>query len=148
MGNGFKRQFKVTKELTGQCLFRQYDDYAVGDIVIGTIVGSRVDKYKKHNLIIKVEDAQFKEEEAAKYNGKNLCLNSCGTLAKALKDAGMTDADGKIKDSHLGQMIQLEYQGKTQLGEKHTYSGNDCHVLKLDLVEEDDGTAQSGDVEL
>lgn len=147
MTNSLRREFKVKKELSMQSQFRAYDDYEIGDVVVGKVVGTTLDKYKKHNIVIKVLSCQFKTEKASKYEGKNLTMNYTGGIGKVLKDASMVDENGKLKDDYMGTILQFEYQGKVALNEKHTYAGKEAHVVKLDIVEEDDGSP-SGDVEL
>ena len=139
MTNSLRREFKVKKELSMQSQFRKYDDYEVGDIVVGKVVGTTLDKYKKHNIVIKVLTCNFKTEKSSKYEGKNLTMNYTGGIGKVLKDANMADENGKLKDEFIGTILQFEYQGKVPLSERHTHAGKEAHVVKLDIVEEDDG---------
>jgi hypothetical protein len=147
MTNSLRREFKVKKELSMQSQFRSYDDYEVGDIVVGKVVGTTLDRYKKYNIVIKVLSCQFKKEKPSKYEGKNLTMNNTGGINKVLKDASMLDDSGKLSDEYLGTILQFEYQGKAKLNDKHTYAGKEAHVIKVDIVEEDDGSP-NGDVEL
>lgn len=120
-----KRVFKPTRKLGGgQKMYRKWEDYQVGDVVIGTYVDTHVDQYKKNCPVIEVVDAQFKDKTGSKYVGKNLVLNAAGMLNKAIEKA------------ELGQMLQFTYNGTSTI-EKGPYSGKDSHLIQTDLVEEE-----------
>lgn len=117
-------------------MYRKWDDYDTGDIVIGKFVDDYMDqKYNKPCWVLEVFDAQLKAEKGEKYVGKHLVLNSCGMLDKAMK-----------KLSH-GNIVQVEYQGKTQI-EKGKMAGKDSHIVHVDEMEESGGEASEEDVEL
>jgi hypothetical protein len=124
-----KRAFKVKKQLTVQKTYRKWEDYSVGDIVVGTVVGTHTDQYGKECPILKVEEAFFTDKkEQKRVTGANLVLNANGMLSKAIKENGIADGD----------MIQVEYKG-TAVIQKGPYKGKDAHVVGVDLVEVDNG---------
>jgi hypothetical protein len=139
-----KRSFKTSKQLTIAKMYRAWDDYEVGDVLIGTIIGSHYDaKYtKKWGPILKVEDAQFKTD-SAKFTGKNLVLNPAGMLIKALSTAGFDPLTGKLGESE-NCMIQVTYNGKNMI-EKGQWAGKESHTMDVQLVEEDNGDDHGSD---
>lgn len=132
-----KRKFKTLKTLTGRNLYRQYDEWDVGDIVIGKIVDWGTDKYEKKCPIIEVIDPMFKKKsENERVAGKRLFLNSCGKLAKRINEGALEE----------GMTIQLEYLGKNVM-EKGKYAGKEAHDVNVDIVAEDTGeeTGEGGE---
>lgn len=122
-----KRTFKTSKQLTINKTYRKWEDFDMGDVVIGKVIGNHIDQYGKDCPVIEVLDAQFKKD-SAKFQGKNLVLNSCGMLSKAMKDANV----------QLGELIQVEYKGTSNI-EKGPFKGKDAHVMDIQIVEEDTG---------
>lgn len=140
-------KMRVVQTLTVSKTYRQWEDWAVGDVVIGKIVGKHKDNYGKTSPVILVDYCSFKGESAEKYMGKNLVLNSCANLANPLKEAGIINKDGD--DVQLGKTIQVEYTGKYTL-EKGPYKGKEGHDMQIQVVEVDDGSqvTESQDVDL
>lgn len=125
-----KRQFKTVKKLSGQKKYRKWDEYDIGDIVIGKFVGIHTDQYKKECPMIQVLDAQFKDGTGETFVGGTLVLNACGVLAKAMEN--VTE----------GEIIQVEYQGTSEI-QKGPYKGKDAHVMAVEIVELDEDAEES-----
>lgn len=120
-----KRVFKTVRKLAGQKNFRKWEDWSLGDILIGEYVGIHNDQYGHDCPVLKVLDAQFKKEsEGDKLLDKELVLNACGALDKAMEGL------------QIGQIIQVTYNGKAAI-EKGIYKGKEAHSLSIDLVEEE-----------
>lgn len=124
-----KRKFKTKRELTASCLYRGYEEWSVGDIVIGKIVDFRKDSYGNMGIVIHVEDCQF-NKDAKKFQDKKLYLNSCGTVK------------GVIDELSTNDVIQVEYKGKV-VTQKGKFAGKDRHDLAIQVLEEDDGSESS-----
>lgn len=123
-----KRVFKTTQKLSGgQQTYRKWEEWTVGDVLIGKYISDHTDQYDKVCPVFEVIDAQFKDGSGDKLEGKNLCLNNCGMLAKAM---------GKAT---LGDTLQVTYNGTSTI-EKGKYAGKDSHVMEILTVEEDDGS--------
>lgn len=119
-----KRTFVPKRKLSGGVkMYRKWEDYDIGDIVIGKYTDTHTDQYGKLCWVIEVYDAQFKDKSGSKYVKKNLVLNAAGMLDKAMK---------KLE---LGEVIQAEYQG-TSVIEKGKFAGKDSHVIEVQLCEE------------
>jgi hypothetical protein len=128
-----KRQFQTKKTLRGQQEYRKWEDYAVGDYIIGTYVGIHICQYKKENYKFKILDAQFEDADlAASLIGKTLVLNSAGFLTKPMSEV------------QEGETVKVEYNGKTTL-QKGTYAGKDAHTGSVEIVELDEETAGESD---
>lgn len=128
-----KRKFKVKKKLSGgQKSYRKWEDYEEGDVVIGTYVGTHIDQYKKECFTVLVIDAQFQDDTGDEYEGKNLVLNSAGMLNKAMEDVAE------------GETIQVTYEGKSRI-EKGVHAGKDSHVIKVELMTDEDSDEDEGD---
>lgn len=138
-------KMRVVQTLTISKVYRGWDDYSVGDIVIGKIVGKHKDNYGKTSPVINVDYCSFKGESADKYMGKNLVLNSCANLANPLIEAKIISEDGT--DIELGKTIQVEYTGKYTLV-KGPFKGKEGHDMQIQIVESDDGSDLSEDVDL
>ena len=124
--NGPLRKFKTKTEVTMSKMYRGFDDWAVGDCVIGKIVGTNKDKYGHTGPVVKVIEAQFKKD-AEKFVGKNLAINSTGKMRKNMPEFTM------------GELIQVEYLGKNTM-EKGKFAGKDAHDVNILILEEDDGS--------
>lgn len=127
-----KRKYKVSKTISGSPrIYRKWDEWKVGDIVIGKLEGFHLDQYKKNCPIISVEETMFKGDKTD-YTGKHLVLNSCGKLDKAME---------KVSE---GQLVQVEYQGMSTI-EKGPYAGKDSHGMEVSLIElcDEDSDEQS-----
>jgi hypothetical protein len=122
----FKRKYAVKREVSGPKLFRKWDDFSSGDIVIGVYVGEHNDEtYGKTHRKIKVEDVYFKGEAPEKFIGKTLVLNSAGFLDKAFETI------------EVGEIVQVEYSGKSTI-EKGPYKGKEGHSGMVNVVELED----------
>lgn len=120
-----KRQFKAKRKLGGgRKQFRKWDEWNEGDILIAKLADTYEDQYGKTVWVMAVVDAQFKDGSGDKYIGKDLALNSCGMLDKAMKRAS------------LGTMVQITYDGQSTI-EKGKFAGKESHVVQVDEVEED-----------
>lgn len=118
-----KRTFKVKKALGGAQNYRKWEDYEVGDIVIGEFIGTHEDQFKKTNYKIKVLDAQFVDTDLAEsLIGKTLVLNSNGSL------------DKQMEEVEEGETIQVEYNGKSLLT-KGPFAGKEAHGVTVSIVE-------------
>jgi hypothetical protein len=136
-----KRKLVVKRSLTLQKSYRSWDEYTVGDIVVGEIVGWHEDNYGKKGPVVKVEEAFFKDAAAAKKaTGQNLVLNSNGMLSNALKEGGIEPGD-------VGAIIQVEYQGKNKLT-KGPYKGKDAHVVDVAIMGEEEEVSEEDDGDL
>lgn len=117
------RKFKTKQHLTISKMYRQFDDWETGDVVIGTIIGTHTDKYGHECPVIKVLDCQFKKD-AKMYMGKNLVINSTGKMRK------------NMPDIVLGVTIQVEYLGSNVMS-KGKFSGKSAHDVDIQIVEEE-----------
>lgn len=119
------RKYVVRKSLNGPKVFRKWSEYSTGDILIGKFVGKHEDQtYNKTHWIVKVEEA-FTKEDPDKLIGKDVVLNACGSLDKAMEQV------------EEGQIIQVEYMGMEEMS-KGKYAGKEAHLVKVDLVEEEE----------
>lgn len=118
-----KRTFTVKKSLGGPQQYRKWEDYAVGDTVVGTYIGTHICQYKKTNYKIKVLDAQFEDQDLAEtLIGKVFVLNSAGSL------------DKQMEEVQEGETISMEYTGKSLLT-KGPYAGKEAHGMVVNIVE-------------
>lgn len=126
-----KRKFKTVRKLGGPMKFRKWSDWEVGDVLIGKYESVRTDQYDKTNRVLSVLEAQFKDGSGHEYDGKNICLNACGSL-----DFWFEEAEEPVVK---GDIVQIEYCGK-EVMEKGPYAGKDFHSISIAVVtdEEDD----------
>lgn len=118
--------FKTKRSIAGgQMTYRKWDMWAVGDIVIGTFKGTRIDGYDKVCPMIEVMDAQFKDGSGNKYINTTMSLNHNGIVGKAIE---------KVQE---GEILQFTYNGKTML-EKGKYAGKEAHSVSVDVMEIDE----------
>ncbi len=133
-----KRKYVVKKKLTIAKTYRAWDNWAVGDIMVGKVVGIHEDmKYDKQSPIINVEEAFLKKDKAKDYIGKNVVLNYCGQLAK------------NYPEITVGDVLQVEYTGKGVIQGKSKYAGKEAHSVQVDLMGEigDDEELEEADEE-
>ena len=77
-----ERKYVVKKSLGGSQTYRVWEDYTVGDWVLGRYVGNHVCQYKKENPKIEVLDAGFDDLDFSdSIIGKTLVLNAAGSLS-------------------------------------------------------------------
>ncbi len=123
--SGLKRNYTVKKQIAGgQKVYRKWSEYETGDVVVGKYIGTHKDQYDKVNMVLLVEDAYFKDGTGEDMVGKNLVINSCGTLDKAMEELAE------------GAMVQIEYTGTVKL-EKGPYKGKEAHTMSIVEVEAD-----------
>jgi hypothetical protein len=128
-----KRVFTVKKTLGGAQTYRKWEDYAIGDVVIGEFVGTHIDQFKKTNYKIKLLDATFEDQELAEsLIGKVLVLNSAGSLDKQMEEVSE------------GETISMEYTGKVLLV-KGPFAGKEAHTMAVSIVEMSNAPAVSND---
>lgn len=126
-----KRKMKSIKKLSSvKAVYRKWNEWDEGDVLIGTYKGSQTDSYDKPNWLVEVEDAQFTDKKAAKklmVSGEKIIigLNSTGKLDVAMEQV------------EIGDMVQIEYKGMSTI-EKGKYKGKDAHDVEVDLVEAED----------
>lgn len=126
-----KRIFKSKKKLsTVKATYRKWNEWDVGDILIGTYKGSQTDNYDKPNWLIEVEDAQFSNAKAA----KKLMPKGDEKVIVGLNSAGKLDQ--AMEQLEIGDMVQVEYKGMSTI-EKGKFKGKDAHDIECDLVEEE-----------
>lgn len=130
-----KRKYKTVKKVTtGSRLFRKWDDWKEGDIIVGKYEKMYIDDtYESKNYVIKVEESTFKLSGKS-IVGQALVLNSMGMLDKAMED---------VKE---GKLIQFEYTGKGKL-KTGKYKGKPAHSCTVEIVKLDDGTEDDMDEE-
>jgi len=122
------RVFKKRESLTGGGLYRQWEEWDIGDIIVGKLVGFHTDKFDKVGVKLEVEYASLKDKSESKYLNKVLSINNCGSLGKAFIELK--------NDDRIGELFQFEYQGTTEVL-KGKFAGKDCHVVELSTVEDD-----------
>lgn len=133
---GTKRVFKGGKKLTGTPgIFRKWSDWEVGDVVVGEYKETYISaKYKKPVWVIKVEDAMFADKKFAKtLIGQDFHLNSNGKIDKAMEKCDE------------GTVVQITYNGKSELPKGHQYAGADSH--DIEVIAEGDVEDESEDLE-
>jgi hypothetical protein len=126
-----KRVFKKKKKLSGgPRVFRKWKEWAEGDYVIGTFVGTYIDNYDKEGTLVEVIEANFPKRPklSAKLEGKTLALNATGQLNKALP---------KMEE---GNVYQFTYGGTSTM-EGGKYAGKESHLVEVTEVTEDDDDA-------
>ncbi len=131
-----KRTFKSSRSLGGgQKSYRKWEDYTLGDVVIGKFQGFHKDNYGKQCPMIKVLDAQFKDDTGEDFLDKNLVVNSCGQIAKAIENNPECFENGNI--------LQFTYNGTSTI-EKGKFAGKDAHLVEVQLMEEEDNSSDEG----
>lgn len=119
------RRWNTVKTLSGADVkYRKWNEFEIGDIVIGTYESVSLDNYKKNSYKISVLDAQLKDGSGDQYVGKTLALNANGMLDKAMNEL------------EKGTIVQIEYLGKDMM-EKGPYAGKEAHKVGVSVVEED-----------
>ena len=109
----------------GAVLYRKWNEFSEGDIVVGKYVKSSEDQYGKKNFHFEVLDTSFHDKKAGDLLlGKVWCANSCGSLDKAMEEV------------QLGEIVQIEYTGLSELT-KGPYAGKEVHSMVVDIVSED-----------
>ena len=118
-----ERKYTVTKTLSGAGMkYRKWNEWAIGDIIVGKYISVAQDNYKKNSYRIEVEEAFFKDGSAEDYKGKILALNANGMVDKAMQEL------------ETGALVQLEYLGKGTI-EKGPYAGKEAHQVSVKEVE-------------
>jgi hypothetical protein len=120
------RKYVVKKSLGGSQAYRVWEDYSVGDWVLGRYVGNHVCQYKKQNPKIEVIDALFDDSDLSdSIIGKTLVLNAVGSLSAQIE---------KVEE---GETVRVTYNGKNLLT-KGPYAGKEAHSVTVDIIEVED----------
>ncbi len=118
-----KRTYRKKASLSGgNRVYRKWELWDIGDLVIGKYIGIHTDQFEHACPIIAVEEAMFKNGKGPEYVGKELVLNYCGHLGKAME---------KMSEE---QIFQVEYNGKHRL-EAGSFKGKDSHKVSVDALE-------------
>lgn len=118
-----ERKYVVKKSLGGSQTYRVWEDYTVGDWVLGRYVGNHVCQYKKENPKIEVLDAGFDDLDFSdSIIGKTLVLNAAGSLS------------AQIDKVEVGETIRVTYNGKNLLT-KGPYAGKEAHSVNVEIIE-------------
>lgn len=124
-----KRVFKPGRKLGGGTkMYRKWEEYDMGDIVIGRYSDNHIDQYGKKCYVLEVYDAEFKDKTGKKYLEKNLVLNACGMLSKAMDKAS------------IGDIVQITYNGQSTI-EKGPFAGKESHLIETQVMDEDSSEA-------
>lgn len=121
-----KFQFKRVK---GERIYKKWSEYEVGDYVIGKLTEIGEDQFKKANYIVEVIETSFEDVEV----GKNLCLNSNGSL------------DYRMEDIEVGAVIRVEYTGQIEM-EKGPFKGKLAHTVDVQVAEGSDMVVEEADL--
>ncbi len=127
-----KRVFRSKKKLSSvRCVYRKWNEWDVGDVLIGKFISQSEDSYGKPNYAIEVLDVQLGDKKAAKkmIDGKVIGLNSTGSLDRAMKKA------------ETGKTYQFIYEGLERM-DGGPYKGKDKHLIEVEEVTEDDGSEE------
>lgn len=109
------------KKVKGARQYKKWNEWEVGDFVVGTLVEVGTDQFSKANYIIELLETSMEDLEL----GKNFCLNSCGSL------------DYKMEDVEIGAVIRVEYEGQVEL-EKGPFKGKLAHTVDLQIASDAD----------
>lgn len=121
-----KREFKAKRVLSGmQKVFRKWGDWDVDDFVVGKFIATHEDNYDKTNYVLEVIAAEFSDDSGDEFMGKNLVLNSSGTIDKAFEEI------------QTGEFVQVTYLGKSEIT-KGKYAGKEAHNMEVIVVEDPD----------
>jgi hypothetical protein len=130
-----KRVFKTKRVLSGmQKVFRKWGDWEVDDFVVGKFIATHEDNYDKTNYVIEVIAAEFQDGSGEEFLGKNLVLNSSGTLNKAFEEI------------QTGEFVQVTYLGKSEIT-KGKYAGKEAHNMEIIVVEDPDALEETEEEE-
>lgn len=105
------------KKVKGERIYKKWAEYEVGDYVVGKLTEVGEDQFKKANYIVEVIETSL--EGVAE--GKNLCLNSNGSL------------DYRMEDIEIGSVIRVEYTGQIEM-EKGPFKGKMAHTVDLQVA--------------
>lgn len=127
-----KFQFKRVK---GSRHYLPWANWEVGDYVIGKYIESDTDQYGNPNYILEVIETSLTEDSKgnAIEDGKNLCLNSNGSL------------NYRMEDIELNTILKVEYTGKTTL-EKGKFKGKECHTVEVMVADGTDVKVEEADL--
>ena len=121
-----KRVFKQKRVLSGMSkVFRKWGDWDTDDQVVGKFVATHEDNYDKTNYVIEVIQAEFADDSGEEFTGKNLVLNSSGTIDKAFEEVT------------VGEFVQVTYLGKSEIL-KGKYAGKEAHNMEVIVIEDPD----------
>jgi hypothetical protein len=119
------------EQVGGSMFYRPWGHWTEGDGVTGKFTGTSEDDYGNTNYHIEVEECEFGQERIVTQNKKGqevvytapkegdvFCLNSCGSLDKAMEKCD------------VGDVVKVIYTGTVQL-KKGKFAGKDAHTMKV-----------------
>lgn len=119
------------EQVGGSKIFRPWGHWTEGDVIVGKFTGTSEDNYGNTNYDIEVEECEFdnpriqtknKKGEDVVYEspkeGEIFCLNSCGSLDKAMDKCD------------IGDFIKVVYTGTVVLN-KGKFAGKEAHTMKV-----------------
>ena len=112
------------KDVGGTKMFRPWNKWNEGDMLVGKYVGTFIDNYDKEGYEIEVQSATFSDGEQI----------SDGTLFGANSAGGF---DRKMKLVPEGSIVQIVYNGKKALGDKHKFKGSTFHDISVGVTDDE-----------
>lgn len=122
------RQFE---QVGGSKVFRPWGQWTEGDSITGKFVSTSEDNFGNTNYEIEVEECEFDQAVIHSKNkkgesqtlkapeaGEVFCLNSCGSLDKAMEKCD------------VGDIIKVIYTGTVTLT-KGKFAGKEAHTMKV-----------------
>jgi hypothetical protein len=119
------------EQIGGSKLFRPWGHWTEGDSLVGKFTGTSEDNFGNTNYDIEVEECEFERERIVTQNKKNeavtyvapkegevFCLNSCGSLDKAMEKCD------------IGDTVKVIYTGTVILN-KGKFAGKEAHTMKV-----------------
>lgn len=119
------------EQIGGSKTFRPWGHWTEGDSITGKFVSTSEDDYGNTNYEIDVEECDFDQEVINTKNKKGndvtyskpapgavFCLNSCGSLDKAMEKCD------------IGDVVKVIYTGTVVLT-KGKFAGKEAHTMKV-----------------
>lgn len=121
----------VFEQVGGSKIFRPWGHWTEGDTLQGKFVSTSEDNFGNTNYELEVEECEFDQERIvtktkkgeesvllAPKEGEIFCLNSCGSLEKAMEKCD------------IGDVIKVIYTGTIILN-KGKFAGKEAHTMKV-----------------
>jgi hypothetical protein len=119
------------QQIGGGKVFRPWGQWTEGDYIVGRLSGTSEDNFNNTNYDIEVSEVDFENKRVVAKDKKGedkiyeepkagdlFCLNSCGSLDKAMEKCD------------IGDMIKVIYTGTITLT-KGKFAGKEAHTMKV-----------------
>jgi len=130
---------RTRRQIGGAKSFKKWNTFTEGDYIIGKYVEEGFDnKFKKPTYTFEIED--FEVQDPSIHGDKSLEIGERVTLNH------LAALEQKLAQVNIGDVVELVYNGKAPLPEKHAFAGTMAHQVDVFVCDEEEAGEEEVDL--